>query len=271
MTRPAPVGFLPAAGRGVRFGASGYVKELFPLLFTTESEDRILEPRPLCEVALRSIRAAGAECCVVMISPEKSEVMRVLAHGSGVGLSLAYLVQPEPRGLPNAVKWARPWLGTSDVVFAMPDTIVLPADALRRVQERRVETGADVTLGVFPADEPERLGPVELGPDGSVLRILDKPGHREVKTTWGLVSWSGSFTGFCAEWEEQGGRIGPGEPSLGHVFEAARLAGLRVNACFFETGLYLDIGTPKGLHTALKALAEHGVIEEVQAALGLPG
>jgi glucose-1-phosphate thymidylyltransferase len=267
MARTAPIGFLPAAGRGVRFGASGYAKELFPLLFTSGSGERILEPRPICELALREIRSTGAESCVVVVSPEKSEVPKVLGDGSTFGLSLAYVVQSEPRGLPHAVRCARPWLGRADVVFAMPDTIVLPPDALRRVHEARIEAGAGVGLGVFPVDEPERLGPVELAPDGAVLRILDKPGHRDVMTTWGVASWSGDFTDFCVDWQER--NEAAGEPSIGHVFEAARRAGLGVSGTSFGNGTYLDIGTPRGLRTALKALAEHGVLDEVQAALGL--
>lgn len=269
MSPSPPVGFLPAAGRGMRFGSSRYIKELFPLLFTAESEGRILEPRPLCELALRSIRGAGAERCVVMVSPDKWDVLRVLGHGEGLSLSLAYLVQPEPRGLPDAVRCARPWIGDSDVLFAMPDTIVLPADSMRQVWQKRVSTGADLVLGVFPADEPERLGPVEMAPDGSVLRILDKPGHREQMTTWGVACWSAAFTDFCIEWGAARERSGAGEPAIGHAFEAARQAGMKVEACAFQGGVYLDIGTPHGLRDALRAVAEHGFLEDVQAALGL--
>ncbi len=264
------VGLLPAAGRGVRFGASGYIKELFPLLFTSDSDDRILEPRPLCEMALRAIRAAGAERCLVLLSPEKTEVLRVLGAGAGVDLALAYMVQAEPRGLPHAVRCARPWLGSADVVFAMPDTIVLPPDALRRVHEFRVQTAADLTLGVFPVDEPERFGPVEVAPDGTILRILDKPPHREVRTVWGVCAWSESFTRFCAEWDAVAERERPGERVLSNAFAAARQAGLKVNACAFEDGVYLDIGTPRGLREALRSLIERGVLEQVQAALGSP-
>jgi glucose-1-phosphate thymidylyltransferase len=262
------VGLLPAAGRGVRFGASGYIKELFPLLFTSGAEDRILEPRPLCEMALRAIRAAGAERCLVLVSPEKMEILRVLGAGAGVDLALAYMIQPEPRGLPHAVRCARPWLGEADVVFAMPDTIVLPSDALRRVHEFRLRTCADLTLGVFPVDEPERFGPVEVAPDGTILRILDKPPHREVKTVWGVCAWAGSFTRFCAEWDAVAERERPAERVLSNAFDSAREAGLLVNACAVEDGVYLDIGTPRGLREALRSLIERGVLEQVQAALG---
>jgi glucose-1-phosphate thymidylyltransferase len=261
------VGLLPAAGRGVRFGASGYIKELFPLLFTSDSDERILEPRPLCEMALRAIRSAGAERCLVLISPEKTEVLRVLVAGAGVDLALAYLVQAEPRGLPHAVRCARSWLDGADVVFAMPDTIVLPPDALRQVHERRVQSGADLTLGVFPVEEPERFGPVEVAPDGAILRILDKPPHREVKTVWGVCAWSAAFTDFCAEWDAAAERERPAERVFSNAFEAARQAGLGVNACAFAEGVYLDIGTPRGLREALRSLIERGVLEQVQAAL----
>ena len=265
----APVGLLPAAGRGVRFGTSGYIKELFPLFFISEGDDHILEPRPLCELALRAIRAAGAERCVVLVSPEKAEVLRALGDGMAVGMTLAYVVQAEPGGLPHAVRCAGPWLGERDVVFAMPDTIVLPPDALARVHARRLETAADLTLGVFPVEEPERFGPVEVAPGGTVLRILDKPSHREVKTVWGLASWSGEFTRFCEVWDERAERERSGERVLSHAFEAARQAGLAVNALAFDDGVYLDIGTPRGLRAALRLLSERGVLEQVQAALGL--
>ena len=68
------------------------------------------------------------------------------------------------------------------------------AHALRRAHEFRLRTAADLTLGVFPVEEPERFGPVEVAPDGSILRILDKPPHREVATVWGVCAWTAAFS-----------------------------------------------------------------------------
>ncbi len=263
-TSRRPVGFLPAAGRGVRFGSSGYAKELFPLLFETGSDDKgALEPRPISELALRAIRNAGAERCVTVVSPEKLEVVRVLGASQN-GMSLAYVVQPEPRGIPHALAHARPWLEGEDVVFAMPDTIFLPTDALARVHEERVAAGADVVLGVFPTDEPERLGPVEIGADGKIVRIEDKPQNPKNANTWGLASWSPRFTSFCCDWALAHDRDAK-ESAIGYAFEAARVAGLDVRARFFESGRFLDIGTPHGLREALSALVTHGVLFPDQA------
>ncbi len=273
-TRRAPVGFLPAAGRGMRFGSSGYAKELYPLFLRPEASPPSpgaaspatsagpRGPRPICELALRAIAQAGAERCVVVISPEKADIPRVLGSGAALGLSLAYVIQPEPLGLPHALSCAQPWLADCDVLFAMPDTVVLPADALARVQAERRRTNTTLQLGVFPTQEPERLGPVELDAAGQVVAIHDKPGHRQIRNTWGVASWGPEFTAFCCDFE-QAHRAQAKERVIGHAFEAARQAGLPVGALPFAApdGLFLDIGTPQALLEALSTLAERGILE----------
>jgi glucose-1-phosphate thymidylyltransferase len=254
----AVVGFVPAAGRGVRFGGAGYAKELFPLLL---GDDSSLRPRPICELSLEAVRLGGATRCIVLIAPDKTEIARVLGYGEA--LPIAYVVQPEPRGLPEAVTRAAPWLGDDDVLMALPDTVVLPRDALAQVHALRLERGADLALGVFPVAEPERLGPVVIEPDGTVARIFDKPAQPPARNSWGIASWSPRFTHFCIDWHRA--HATATEQPIGHVFEAARNAGLPVVAREFGGGKFLDIGTPLGLRTALRSLADEGLVEAAQS------
>ena len=265
----APVGLLPAAGRGRRFAAAGYIKELFPLLPPAPAEPVPAGPRPICERALRQIRAAGAARCVVVLSPQKLMIAEVLAEGGHLDLALGYVLQAEPRGLPDAVRCAEPWLGERPVLLALPDTVVLPLDALARVEVERQRSGADVVLGLFPVDTPERLGPVEFDEAGGVLRVHDKPAHSPVANSWGVASWSPRFTDFCRRWEAaQGQAPSPaGERALGHAFEAARQAGLTLRAVWFPEGRFVDIGSPAGLRQALALLATGGELDPAQADL----
>lgn len=265
------MGLLPAAGRGRRFAAAGYVKELFPLL-PRAATAAVLEPagpRPICERALRQIRAAGAARCVVVLSPQKLMIAEVLAEGGHLDLALGYALQAEPRGLPDAVRCAGPWLEGRPVLLALPDTVVLPADALARVEAERRRSGADVVLGLFPVSAPERLGPVEFDGAGRVLRVHDKPARSPVANSWGVASWSPRFTDFCVRWDA-GHRHAPGpaaERALGHAFEAARQAGLTLRALWFPDGHFVDIGTPDGLRQALALLAADDELDPAQALL----
>jgi glucose-1-phosphate thymidylyltransferase len=214
---------------------------------------------------------AGARRCVVALSPSKCEILRVLGDGAQQGIALSYVVQAEPRGLPHAVCCARPWLLDQDVLLALPDTIVLPSTALAELHEQRLATAADLMLGVFPVDQPERLGPVEMDESGRVLRIHDKPEVAPVANSWGVASWSPRFTAFCWDWEQARQSQGNSERALGHVFEAARLAGLAVHARRFPAGSFLDIGTPNGLRSALRALSLQGLVDAAQSGgLGPP-
>ena len=253
MSGPSRItGLLPAAGRGMRFGRSGYIKELYPLF---DGADPTRAPRPLCDVALAALHTGGAERCVVVVSPEKAEILRVLSDGRARSLDLCYVVQDSPLGLPNAIACARSWLGDDDVLFALPDTIALPGDALRQVHELRCRHGADVVLGIFPVDEPERFGPVELDADGRVLRVWDKPSERTVPNTWAVAAWSARFTAFCADWDSARASAASSEGVLGDVFEAAHRAGLHVRGLPFSEGVFLDAGTPSGLRRVLDVLS----------------
>lgn len=250
-----PVGLLPAAGRGLRFGTTPPIKELLPLDLTDEPAG----PRPICEVALRSMRSAGAERCVVVIAPDKTEIARVLGTGTRVGLPLSYVVQPEPEGLPQAVSIASSALADRDVLLALPDTVMLPLDAVAAVHQHRLDTGADLCLGVFPVDEPERLGPVEIDCDGEIIAIHDKPERPCANNSWGVASWTPAFTAFCVEWERTAAR--GRERALGHVFEAARQSRMRIVARSFPDGALLDVGTPHGLRATRRVLSERGLLD----------
>ncbi len=193
-----------------------------------------------------------------MISDEKFELVRVLGDGKDAGVDLGYLVQAEARGLTHVVRIARPWLAGADVLFALPDTVIFPRDALARLHQARIAAAADLALGVFPTEEPERLAPVEIGAAGRVLAIHDKPKAAPAKNTWGVLSWSARFTDFCADWDQR--RPAGSEGVLSHAMEAARAAGFVVIAHVFEDGVFRDVGTPDGLASTMRLLMERGLV-----------
>lgn len=256
---PPLLGLLPAAGRGSRLWPYRYPKELFPLALVPQPDGKGVNPWPVCQYSLDGMVRAGVERCVVVVSDEKYEVLRVLGDGSEVGLPLCFVHQREPRGLPHAVRCARPWLGNADVLLALPDTVVLPPDAMMQLHRARRAAGMELMLGVFPTEEPERLGPVEMDEHGNVLHVHDKPGHRQWRNAWALVSWSAAFTEFCCAWDEARAQAGKSEGVLGHAMEAARAEGMKVGALVFSDGVFADIGTPAGLQTTVRTLMERGL------------
>jgi glucose-1-phosphate thymidylyltransferase len=210
---------------------------------------------PICHFALAALRTAGVERVVVVVSPDKPELRSVLGSGDALGLELSYVVQPEPHGLPDAVRCAREALGDDDVLFAMPDTVFSPSGALALVRRELQERAADLWLGVFPTDVPTQLAPVELDDTGRVRAFHDKPSATKLRNTWGVLAWSSRFSDLCCEYEAR--PHGLEEGKLTSVMEEARARGLAVGARSFSQGWFCDSGTPEGLARA-RALWSQG-------------
>jgi len=181
----------------------------------------------------------------------KWDIMHYYGDGSEFGGHIAYLLMDRLWGMPYTLDQAYPWLNRDTVLFGMPDTIFLPSDAFVQMLACHRETNADVTLGIFPTDRPEKLCPVELDKSGKVLDMTDKPPHSEIRNTWGCACWSPRFTEFMHNFLAS---LAPpsGEVVLADVFRAAIQEGLAMYGVYFKNGEYIDVGTPDDLVVAVR-------------------
>lgn len=244
--RMGPVGLIPAAGLATRLQPLAYPKELLPIIYRGEAAG--LTPRPVLQSSLEQMRRADVRQCVIVIAEWKLEIARIFGDGSALGVALAYVMRSQPRGLADALDAARPWLADRDVALALPDTLIAPEDALARLRTEREASGADVVLGVFPADCPEQLGPVRVDAAGAVLEVLDKPATTDLRNSWGLAIWSPRFTALLGE--QVAAAADHVKPVLGAVFHHAIEIGLQVRAVTFPEGQFIDLGTSQGITRA---------------------
>ena len=243
------VGLLPAAGLGTRLSRQ-WPKELASL-----SRSRSL---PICLYAINAMKCAGVARIIIVISPQKQMIPDVLGTGDRFGAVFDYVIQPQPLGLANVVYCARDHLGDNDVIFAMPDTIFKPKDALNTLHKRRVRSGADLILGIFPTNDPTSLAPVRMM-GSRVDAVLDKPNKTRLKNTWGALAWNAAFTRYCCHSE---GEVQPhvGEGILTRVLNSALQSELNVVARRFSGGSFCDAGTPTGLRNARSLIKKSDLV-----------
>lgn len=240
------IGIIPAAGQGTRLAPFSYPKELLPIVYRTAGSDsNVLAPRPVLQFSLDAMKTAGITECMVVIANWKLEIARVFGDGASSGISLGYVMRNVLRGLADAVDAAYAWVRDYDVCLALPDTVLSPRDAVQHMWSDRLRSEADVVLGVFPTSKPEELGPVRIDSHGRVTEVLDKPKTTDLRNTWGLAIWSPRFTELLHK--QVAAAPEGGQPTLGAVYQDAVDMGMVVRAVYFETGEYLDIGTPEGL------------------------
>lgn len=259
------IGIIPAAGRGTRLSTLPCSKELFPLGYeeVLQGGERCFRPRVVSQYILELMREAGVRRVFIVLGPGKDDIIEHYGDGKRFGLEIAYLYQEKLTGIPAALCLALPWIGRETILFGMPDTIIEPRRAFSVLLDRHVEREADLTMGLFKTDSPERFGMVDLIDDRPV-RCIDKPLQSATEYMWGIAAWSWRFGDLIKEYVRANGQRAS-EMVLTDTFQMAIERGLSVEAVRFDDGVYIDIGTPADL---LRAVKEYGALWH---GLAMPG
>jgi mannose-1-phosphate guanylyltransferase len=164
------------SGGGERIQAvilvGGQGTRLRPLTSTIPKPVVQLVDRPFISFMLEWLRAHGIDDVVMSCGFLADSVREVLGDGSGLGIRLRFVEEPEPRGTAGALKLAEPML---DERFLMLNGDVLTDIDLSAQIAQHERTGARATLALVPVDDPSAYGVVVLEEDGSVKDFVEKP------------------------------------------------------------------------------------------------
>ena len=182
---PLRTALIPAAGRGTRMRPVTRVvpKELLPV-----------GAKPAIHRVVEEAAAAGIDRIGVVIRPGKELIREYLEvarrRGDLPDLSFHFPIQEQPRGLADAIRASRGFLGADPFALLLPDNVLLsPEHRLESMTELFERSGRDVVgvleldssesgrygdSGLFEGSSPER-GVFEIG------RLHEKrPGRLEI-------------------------------------------------------------------------------------------
>lgn len=243
------VGILPMAGRATRLPGLQCSKEILPLGGPAAAADAAQPARVVCEHILDNLRQAGVHEVYLVIRDGKWDIPTHLGDGSRHGLNLAYLMMGLPWGTPYSIDQAFPFVRGRRVVLGFPDMCFETTDIVAHALDYQTQTGADVVLGVFPADRPHKVDMLRIDADGRVREIVIKPKETRLTQTWGVAVWTPAFTEYLHRFLAQHRRQAEHAPELfvGDVVRAAIEAGMDVRGVEVSARPYVDIGTLEDL------------------------
>ncbi len=236
-------GLIPAAGAGSRIQPLAFSKELLPVGSRLGEQGE--QPRAVGEYLVDRMLAAGADRICFVISPGKSDIMGYFGGRVG-GAAVAYVVQPEPAGLCDALFRAAPLVPPDEqVLIGLPDTIwypengfsLLPADSLAFL--------------LFPVEHPESFDAVLTDALGYVRRIQVKASAPDTRWVWGALRLPAAVFHRLHQLWRQPDR---GDEYLGTLVNAYLAAGGEARAVAAGEA-YVDVGTFHGYHEALALLS----------------
>jgi glucose-1-phosphate thymidylyltransferase len=237
-------GIIPAAGKGSRIQPLAFSKELLPVGGTYEGNFK--RPRAVSDFLMERFAVAGARRICFVISAGKSDILQYYG-GSAWSASICYTVQPEPRGLCDAIFRALPFIEPSEpVLVGLPDTIWFPEHGLAQLPDERL------SFLLFPVKEPRFFDSVECTEEGRVTAIRVKQPDARSNWIWGAFKMPGSILRNLFDlWLERG--------------QTDEYIGTLVNAWIARGGeawgvaageSYYDVGTMDGYLEAMRLLSE---------------
>ena len=158
-------GLILSGGRGTR---------LRPITFTSAKQLVPVANKPVLFYGIEAMAAAGIRDVGIIIAPETGNEIRAAAgDGSQFGVRITYIVQNEPAGLAHAVLTAEPYLGSSPFVMYLGDNLLQGGmeDLVTAFREHQPEA----LILLTPVPDPQNYGVAELGGDGAVVRLVEKP------------------------------------------------------------------------------------------------
>jgi glucose-1-phosphate thymidylyltransferase len=257
------IGLLPAGGQATRISPLPLSKELYPVglennCYKNNLSENSLRPKVVSHYLLEKMKMAGIETAYFILRSGKWDIPAYFGDGSMVKMNLGYLIMGLPYGVPFTLNQAYPFVKDAIVALGFPDILFQPVDAFRRIIERQARTGADVVLGLFPTEYPQKAGMVDFDDRGRVQRIIEKPPQSNLRYMWAIAVWAPAFTEFLntfvSELKQSNDLLKQPELPIGNVIQAAIQQGMHVDCEVFEDGSYLDIGTPSDLMVAVQEL-----------------
>jgi mannose-1-phosphate guanylyltransferase len=152
---------------------------LRPLTSTVPKPVVPLVDRPFISFMLEWLHGHGIDDVIMSCGFLATSVRNVLGDGSGLGMRLRFVEEPDPRGTAGALKYAEPML---DERFLMLNGDVLTDIDLTAQIAQHDATGARATLALVPVPDPSAYGLVHLQEDNSVRDFVEKPSSDAIDT-----------------------------------------------------------------------------------------
>lgn len=169
-------GIILAGGSGTR---------LRPITVSTVKQLLPIYDKPLIYYPLSVLMTAGVREILIISTPrDTSRFSELFGDGSSLGLSISYLVQDEPKGLPEAFILGESFIDADPVWLILGDNLFF-GDRLENTLNKisKKTTGADVFA--YKVKTPELYGVVEFDEKNRVLSLEEKP--KEPKSDYALT------------------------------------------------------------------------------------
>ncbi|MDP7125841.1 MAG: glucose-1-phosphate thymidylyltransferase [Acidimicrobiales bacterium] len=157
--------------------AGGSGRRLRPLTHTSAKQLVPIANKPILHYVVEDLVGVGVTDLGIVVGETAAEIRASVGDGSRWGATVTYIEQSAPLGLAHAVVEAGGFLRDGPFVMYLGDNMF--EDSLEAVVDGFSEAGAgggvSARLLLSRVDDPGSFGVAELGGEGSISRLVEKP------------------------------------------------------------------------------------------------
>ena len=153
--------------------SGGAGTRLRPITHTSAKQLVPVANKPVLFYGLEAIRDAGVTEVGIIVGDTHAEIEAAVGDGSELGIRVTYIRQDAPLGLAHCVLIAADFLADDDFVMYLGDNFII-GGITELVHEFR-DASYDAQILLTKVENPSQFGVAELGPNGGVTTLVEKP------------------------------------------------------------------------------------------------
>lgn len=157
-------GIILAGGKGTR---------LYPMTHAVSKQLQPIYDKPMIYYPLAILMLGGIRDVLIISTPEDTpNFAKLLGDGSRIGMNFEYIIQPEPKGLPEAFILGKNFIGGDQSALILGDNLFYGKLNFFR---QGLLNNVGGTIFAYRVDNPSGYGVVEFDDNNNVLSIEEKP------------------------------------------------------------------------------------------------